>query len=155
MAFENAIITKEDDEKYGLTNIFLKYNPSDNVLPDQQYWVIDKERDCWLMESGFFHDSKVDHGYLSKSLRILYYKGEMFEIILENQLYNKIIDHVSYDKVWLLLDVKPITDSSLAIEEIFALLKEILNVYGLGGAWREAHSPSYKVILLDKLERRL
>jgi len=53
MAFENAIITKEDDEKYGLTKIFLKYNPSDNVLPDQWYWVIDKERDCWLMESVF------------------------------------------------------------------------------------------------------
>ena len=153
MAFENAIITKEDDEKYGLTNIFLKYNPSDNVLPDQWYWVIDKECDCWLMESGFFHDPKVDHGYLSKSLWILYYKGEMFEVILENELYNKTIDHVSYDKVWLLLDVKPIIYSALAIEEIFALLKEILNVYGLGGAWREAYSPKYKVILLDKLER--
>ena len=73
MAFENAIITKEDDERYGLTNIFLKYNPSDKGLPDQWYWVIDKERDCWLMESGFFHDPKVDHGYLSKSLWILYY----------------------------------------------------------------------------------
>ena len=77
----------------------------------------------------------------------------MFEIILENELYNKTIDHVSYDKVWLLLDVKPITYSALAIEEIFALLKEFLIVYGLGGAWREAYSPKYKVILLDKLER--
>ena len=27
MAFENAIITKEDDEKYGLSEIFYKYNP--------------------------------------------------------------------------------------------------------------------------------
>ena len=73
----------------------------------------------------------------------------MFEVILENELYNKTIDYVSYDKVWLLLDVKPITYSALAIEEIFALL----NIYGLGGAWREAHSSNYKVILLDKLER--
>ena len=105
------------------------------------------------MESGFFHDSKVDHGNLSKSLWILYYQGEMFEIILENELYNKTIDHVSYDKVWLLLNVKPITYSALVVEEIFALLKEILIVYGLGGAWREAYSPKYKVILLDKLER--
>ena len=100
-----------------------------------------------------FHDPKVDHGYLSKSLWILYYKGEVFEIILENELYNKTIDHVSYDKVWLLLDIKPITYNALIILEIFALLKEILNVYGLGGACREAHSPKYKVILLDKLER--
>ena len=46
MAFENAIITKEDDERYGLTNIFLKYNPSDKGLPDQWYWIIDKERYC-------------------------------------------------------------------------------------------------------------
>lgn len=84
---------------------------------------------------------------------MLYYQGEMFEIILENELYNKIIEHVSYDKAWLLLDVKPITYNALVILEIFALLKEILNVYGLGGAWREAFSPKYKVILLDKLER--
>ena len=35
MAFENAIITKEDDEKYGLTSIFLKYNPSDKSLHNQ------------------------------------------------------------------------------------------------------------------------
>ena len=54
MAFENAIITKEDDEKYGLTKMFLKYNRHDKGLPDQWYWVIDRERDCWLMESGFF-----------------------------------------------------------------------------------------------------
>ena len=29
MAFENVLISKENDEKYGLTSIFLKYNPSD------------------------------------------------------------------------------------------------------------------------------
>lgn len=117
--------------------------------------VLDYRQGALLLAYGewLFHDPKMDHGYLSKSLWILYCKGEMFEIILENELYNKTIDHVSYDKVWLLLDVKPITYSALAIEEIFALLKEILNVYGLGGAWREAYSPKYKVILLDKLER--
>ena len=60
MAFKNAIITKEDDEKYGLTNIFLKYNPFDKGLPDQWYWVIDKERDCWLMESGSFAKLQSD-----------------------------------------------------------------------------------------------
>ena len=68
MAFENAIITKEDDERYGLTNIFLKYNPSDKGLPDQWYWIIDKERYCWLMESGFFHDLEVNYRCLSRSL---------------------------------------------------------------------------------------
>ena len=56
----------------------------------------------------------------------------MFEIILENEPYNKTIDHVSYDKAWLLLDVKPITYSALTIEVIFALLKEILNVLWIG-----------------------
>ena len=35
MAFENAIITKENDKKYGLTNTFLKYNPFDKGLPNQ------------------------------------------------------------------------------------------------------------------------
>ena len=75
------------------------------------------------MESGFFNDPEVNYRHLSRSLWILYCEGKKFEIILENELYNKIIEHVSYDKVWLLLDVKPITNSSLAIEEIFSLLK--------------------------------
>jgi|GEM_PF-3060346 hypothetical protein len=63
--------------------------------------------------------------YLSKSLWILYYKGEMFEIILENELYNKIIDYVSYDKVWLLLELKPITYGSLAIEEFCTIKRSM------------------------------
>lgn len=152
MAFENAIITKEDDEKYGLTKMFLKYNRHDRGLPDRWYWVIDRERNCWFMESGFFPDPELDHAYLSKSLWVLYYKGEMFEIILDTELYNKIIDQVSYDKVWLLLDIRPITYSRLTNKEIFTLLKEILDVYGLGGAWRQAKSPNYKVTLINKLK---
>jgi len=32
MAFENAIITKEDDEKYGLSEIYYKYNPKREVF---------------------------------------------------------------------------------------------------------------------------
>ena len=50
MAFENAIITKEDDEKYGLSKIFYKYNPTYKTLPDGKSWVVDKNADCWFME---------------------------------------------------------------------------------------------------------
>ena len=33
MAFENAVITKEDDEKYGLSEIYYKYNPYYETFP--------------------------------------------------------------------------------------------------------------------------
>ena len=39
MAFENAIITKEDDEKYGLSKIYYKYNPKREVFINKQDWV--------------------------------------------------------------------------------------------------------------------
>ena len=54
MAFENAIITKEDDEKYGLSKLFYQFNPTYKTLPDGKSWVVDKNADCWFMETKFF-----------------------------------------------------------------------------------------------------
>ena len=48
MAFENAIITKEDDEKYGLSKIYYKYNPYYETFINELRWTIDRDADCWL-----------------------------------------------------------------------------------------------------------
>ena len=44
MAFENAIITKEDDEKYGLSALYGKYNYGAK-LPNLNF-TIDRQLDC-------------------------------------------------------------------------------------------------------------
>ena len=48
MAFENAIITKDDDEKYGLSEIYYKYNPYYETFINELRWTIDRDADCWL-----------------------------------------------------------------------------------------------------------
>lgn len=152
MAFENAIITKEDDKKYKLTKIFLKYNPYDKGLPDQWYWVIDRERDCWLMKTGFFPDPEVDHGYLTKDLWTLYYKGDIVEVILDIELdeEKEIINSIKYDTVWYLLELHPRRTWKLKTQDIIDLLAEALDVFGLNGAWDQA--PNFKVKLISKLK---
>ena len=47
MAFENAIITKEDDEKYGLSEIWLKHNSKYDTFINRLEWTIDRDRNCW------------------------------------------------------------------------------------------------------------
>ena len=54
MAFENAIITKEDDEKYGLSKLFYQFNPTYKTLPDGKSWVVDKSADSGLWKLNFF-----------------------------------------------------------------------------------------------------
>ena len=133
MAFENAIITKEDDEKYGLSEIFYQFNPTYKTLPDGKSWVVDKNADCWFMETKFFQDPEYDHAYLKKSVWTLYCKGEIIEATLDYQ--NNISDTEKFHRIWKLLELKPKETKSLSKNQILMLLNKILNVYGYDGAW--------------------
>ena len=99
MSFENAIITKEDDEKYGLSEIYYKYNPLYKRLPSQKSWIIDKKLDCWIMKTQLFNDLEIDHAYLSKVMWKFYYKGDIFDIVLDYGLDEKVAG-IQYNKVW-------------------------------------------------------
>ncbi|WP_314987752.1 hypothetical protein [uncultured Campylobacter sp.] len=81
MAFENAIITKEDDEKYGLSALYGKYNYGAK-LPNLNF-TIDRQLGCWLLKIYRFPDPNYDRALLSKSIWVLYYDGEYIEAILD------------------------------------------------------------------------
>ena len=146
MAFENAIITKEDDEKYGLSEIYYKCNPLYKTLPSQKGWIIDKKLDCWIMKTQLFNDPEIDHAYLSKAMWKFYYKGDIFDIVLDYRLDEK-VSGIQYNKVWKVLSIVPNGSEKISVDEIFSLLKEQLIVFGLDGLYKQGEN--YKVTLID------
>ena len=149
MAFENAIITKEDDEKYGLSKLFYQFNPVYKTLPDGKSWVVDRNADCWFMETKFFQDPEYDHAYLKKSVWTLYCKGEIIEATLDYQ--NNISDTEKFHRIWKLLELKPKETKSLSKNQILMLLNKILNVYGYDGIWEQI--PNYTMELQDLTDK--
>ena len=146
MAYENAIITKEDDEKYGLSEIYYKYNPLYKTLPSHKSWVIDKKLDFWIMKTQLFNDPEIDHAYLSKAMWKFYYKGDIFDIVLDYGLDEK-VSGIQYNKVWKALSIVPNGSEKISVDEILSLLKEQLITFGLDGLYKQGEN--YKVALID------
>ena len=128
MAFENAIITKEDDEKYGLSKIYYKYNPPYKDFINKQKWTIDKSRDCWMWCLFNFPSDEYDHALSTETFWILYCDNRILEITMD---YEIIIDKTQekFHRIWKLLYIKPSHAQNLSRQDILLLLKEILEVY--------------------------
>ncbi len=133
MAFENTIITKEDDEKYGLSEIYYKYNPYYETFINELDWTIDRNADYWLMPVYSFPDPDYDHVSLAKGIWILYHKGEIIEVTLDY-----IFDEgKKFHRIWQLLELNPKSANTLPKKDIVALLFKILEVYGYAGTWQK------------------
>ena len=146
MAFENAIITKEDDEKYGLSKIYYKYNPKREVFINKQDWVINRELDCWLWDIFYFPDPEYDHGTLVKAIWILYYKGEIIEVVLDYDI-NRALIPKQFHRIWQLLDLNPKQTKLISRDEIIILLDNALQTYGYDGIWEQI--PNYTMEVQD------
>lgn len=152
MAFKNAVVTKELDEKYKMTDIFCNYTDSlyykqNRMMPNRYRLVIDEELDCFIMQAYNFLDPELEHARLSKGLWVLYYKGNLIEVILDYD-FDITIDGVLYDKVWSIFDIK--NNELLSEKEVINLLKEILVVYNVAGAWGDIEE-DYKVYVIDEI----
>ena len=139
MAFKNAIIDDRLDKKYSLSYIYGEhtnswYGRQCHKFPYDWYIVIDEELDCWFMNCMYFDDPELDHAKLSKSLWILYYKGEHIRIILDYDISQE-IDNVVYNRVYKILSIRD--NKTLNEKEIIALLREILAVYKWDGSLDE------------------
>ena len=85
MAFENAIITKEDDEKYGLSEIWLKHNSKYDTFMNRLEWTIDRDRNCWLWKMYNFEDPNYDRALLAKAVWILYCDSTQIYVVLDQK----------------------------------------------------------------------
>ena len=146
MAFENVIITKENDEKYGLSALYGKYNYGAK-LPNLNF-TIDRQLDCWLLKIYSFPDPNYDRTVLSKSLWILHYNNRNIEIMLD---YNFNIDSTispkKFHRIWKVLGLKPSLNSKAQMQNIFHLLQKSLEAYGDYDAWQS--DPNYTMELQD------
>ena len=133
MAFENAIITKEDDKKYGLSEIYYKYNPYYETFINELRWTIDRERDCWAWFLYSFPGYEYDHDYDTKSIWILYHKGEIIEVTLD-YIFD---ESKKLHRIWQLLELNPKSTNALSEKDIVALLFKILKAYGYAGTWQK------------------
>ena len=134
MAFENAIITKEDDEKYGLSGIYYKYNPYYETFINELRWTIDRDADCWLWKMYNFEDPNYDRALLAKAVWILYCDSTQIYVVLDQKVADTRSDE--FHRIWELLDLKPNHTQSLNKQDILCLLKEILEVYRDCDLWK-------------------
>ncbi|WP_299086348.1 hypothetical protein [uncultured Campylobacter sp.] len=133
MAFENAIITKEDDEKYGLSALYGKYNYGAK-LPNLNF-TIDRQLDCWLLKIYSFPDPNYDRALLAKAIWTMYCDNELLKLTIDysfdiNSTENK------FHRIWKLLDLKPNCTANLKLQDILNLLKEMLEAYRDYDAWK-------------------
>ena len=149
MAFENAIITKEDDEKYGLSKIYYKYNPHYETFINELRWTIDRDADCWLWKIYSFPDPDYDHGTDSKGIWILYYNGEVIEVTLDYDI-DEALRPGEFHRIWKLLNLNPKQTPLLSASDIMKLLNVILKAYGY--STRE-QIPNYTMELQDLTNR--
>ena len=105
MAFENAIITKEDDEKYGLSKIFYQYSPYYEELP--RNFVVDRQKDIWFLLIERLPNEGYDYGYGSKKLWRLYIQGNNLDILLDYE-YDQEVDGRKFQRVWKIIEVNVI-----------------------------------------------
>lgn len=152
MAFENTIITKEDDEKYRLSEIYYKYNPHYETFINELRWTIDREKDCWAWFLYSFPGYEHDHDYDTKSIWILYHKGEIIEMIIDHEVnINRKVVPEEFHRIWKLLDLKPNHTQSLNKQDILCLLKEILEAYRDCDLWKP--ESNYTMELQDLTNR--
>ncbi|WP_298786967.1 hypothetical protein [uncultured Campylobacter sp.] len=144
MAFENAIITKEDDEKYGLSKIFYQYSPY--YEDPTKYWVVDRQRKCWFMLIKRFPSEEYDNGYGSKKLWRLYYNGDSVNIILDYK-YDQKINGKLFERVWVILGFEAIEVKVLEDSDIVSLLEEILIKFHFKPYWES--QDNFTVTLID------
>ena len=131
MAFVNEYITQEDIEKYSLNELWASYDGNYDELPKRKSWTIDRDRECWLMDTARVRDYNTDHENTGEYIWTLHYKGTNVEVRMEVVPEPKKPGY--FNRVWKLLSLSPNSLDNLSNEEMIRILQEALQVYGYMG----------------------
>ena len=156
MPFVNEYASQEDIKKYGLEELWERYENGFKVFPSTRTSLtIDRERDVFLMYVNNMRAKGEDRMQGPESVWVLYYQGEDIEVRLNHspesiapsgplmEVLNekrraleegKVYDHVIIKQVWDLLSIKPTHTQDTTKEELKQIIKEALIVYGRAGA---------------------
>ena len=149
MAFVAEYISKEDIEKYDIINRVdqrlakYHYNPQKPYQIKWLNWVIDRQRDIWLIFVCSPHLPDPRDGYTGEEIWLLYYKGRDIELDIR-RIYDETTSKYFTEnpfKVKYKFQSVNSDIGDISIDELYKILNEALSEYGSGGIENREYVP--------------
>ncbi|MFR8440520.1 MAG: hypothetical protein ACLVCW_02070 [Campylobacter sp.] len=142
MAFVAEYISKEDLEKYdilsNMNELLMKHNytyPIQDNDTDWMNWVIDKQRNIWLIHVCLASMPDPRDGFTGEEIYILCYKGNVIELDIR-RVYDETTSKMLVDNPFFIKYKLENINSSLdgiPLDELYRVLNEALIEYGESG----------------------
>ena len=142
MAFVAEYISKEDLKKYNILNnmneLLIKHNytyPIQDNDSDWMNWVIDRQRDAWLIHVCLASMPDPRDGFTGEEIYILCYKGNVIELDIR-RIYDETTSKMLADNPFFIKYKLENINSSIdgiSLDELYGVLNEALKEYGNRG----------------------
>ena len=149
MAFVAEYISKEDLKKYDIINRVdqclakYHYNPQKPYQIKWLDWVIDRQRDIWLIFVCSPHLPDPRDGYTGEDIWLLHYKDTNIELDIrriydetKSKYFTENPFKVKYKFQSVNSDI-----GDISIDELYEILNEALSEYGSGGIENREYVP--------------
>ena len=142
MAFVAEYISKEDLKKYdilsNMNELLMKHNytyPIQDNDTDWMNWVIDKQRDAWLIHVCLASMPDPRDGYTGEDIWLLYYKGKNIELDIR-RIYDETTSKYFTENPFKIKYKFQSVNSDIgdiSMDEIYEIVNEALLEYGDDG----------------------
>ena len=142
MAFVAEYISKEDLKKYdvlsNMNELLMKHNytyPIQDNDTDWMNWVIDRQRDAWLIHVCLASMPDPRDGFTGEEIYILCYKGNIIELDIR-RIYDETTSKMLVDNPFFIkykLESINSRTYGISLDELYKILKEALTEYGNRG----------------------
>nr|WP_314869629.1 hypothetical protein [uncultured Campylobacter sp.] len=142
MAFVAEYISKEDLKKYdvlsNMNELLMKHNytyPIQDNDTDWMNWVIDRQRDAWLIHVCLASMPDPRDGFTGEEIYILCYKGNIIELDIR-RIYDETTSKMLADNPFFIkYKLESINSDTygISLDELYKILKEALAEYGNRG----------------------
>ena len=150
MAFIAEHISKEDLKKYdilsNMNELLMKYNytyPIQDNDTDWMNWVIDKQRNTWLIHACLASMPDPRDGFTGEDIWLLHYKGKNIELDIR-RIYDETTSKYFTEnpfKVKYKFQSVNSDIGDISMDELYKILNEALSEYGSGGIENREYVP--------------
>jgi hypothetical protein len=154
MAFINEVVSQKDIEKYGLAELHEHYTKLANPygfydgLDSWQSWLVDREKEIWLMEVGHGVDSgDIPPMPTGENYYILHYKRKNIEVLMRRNRKKgsrKLSDN-PFRMRWEILSISPGSFDDVSMQEIVDIVTVAMVAYGYAGVRKQLPSTQVTV----------
>ena len=142
MAFVAEYISKEDLKQYdilsNMNELLMNHNytyPIQDNDTDWMNWVIDRQRDAWLIHVCLASMPDPRDGYKGEDIWLLHYKDKNIELDIR-RIYDETTSKMLVDNPFFIKYKLENINSSIdgiPLDELYKILKEALTEYGNRG----------------------